>query len=52
MLFSSNFFDLDAYFFGNQPFLVLGEKFLNLQEFSSRIMALPPFGEKASHSLI
>ncbi len=43
VLFSSNFFNLDANFFGNWPFLVFGERFLGLQEFSSRKLALPAF---------
>ncbi len=49
VLFSSNFFDLDANFFGNRPFLVFGEGFLNPREFSSRNWHfLPFFGKKVS----
>ncbi len=32
LLFSSNFFNLDAKFFGNWPFLVFGERFLGAWE--------------------
>jgi hypothetical protein len=41
--FSSNFFDLDANFFGIRPFLVFGEMFLGPQEFYSGKLALSAF---------
>jgi hypothetical protein len=46
VLFSSNFLDLDANFFGNQPFLVFQERFLILREFSSRKLALSTFWQE------
>jgi hypothetical protein len=41
--FSSYFFDLDANFCANQPFLVFRERLLGPWEFSSRILALSDF---------
>jgi hypothetical protein len=43
VLFSSNYFDLGANFFGNWPFLYFRESSLDLQEFSSRKLALSNF---------
>jgi hypothetical protein len=40
VLFSSNFFDLDAYLFSNRSLLIFGERFLALWEFSSWKSAL------------
>jgi hypothetical protein len=51
VLFSSNFFDLDANFFGNHPFLVFGERFLSPQEFSSKKLALSAFWQEGFSSL-
>jgi hypothetical protein len=44
--FSSNFFDLDANFFGIQPFLNFWERFLGPQEFSYGKLALSAFWQK------
>jgi hypothetical protein len=46
LLFSSNFFDLDANFFGNQSFLFLQERLLGPWEFSSRKSALFALGQE------
>jgi hypothetical protein len=46
MLFSSNFFDLNVNFFGNQPFFIFGERFLGLRENSSRKLALSAFWQE------
>jgi hypothetical protein len=40
VLFSSNFFNLGAYFFGKRPFLFFRERFLNKRELSSRKLVL------------
>ncbi len=44
--FSSNFFDLDANFFGIRPFLNFWERLLNLQVFFSGQSALPAFWQE------
>jgi hypothetical protein len=44
--FSSNFFDLDTNFFGNQIFLVFEERFLGPREFSSGKSALSIFWQE------
>jgi hypothetical protein len=41
--FSTNFFDLDANFFGIWPFLDFCEGFLNLRVFSSRKLVISAF---------
>jgi hypothetical protein len=46
VLFSSNSFDLDANFFGNQPFHFFRERFLDLREFSFRKSALSNFWQE------
>jgi hypothetical protein len=46
VLFSSNFFDLDANFFGNQHFLVFGERFFDLWDFFSWKSALSAFWQE------
>jgi hypothetical protein len=43
VLYSSNFSNLDASFFGIRPFLVFRERFLNPWEISSRKPALSAF---------
>ncbi len=43
MIFSSNFFNLDANFFGNRPFLVIRETFPGVRGFSSGKSALSVF---------
>jgi hypothetical protein len=43
VLFSYNFFDLDANFFGNQPFLFFGGRFLGPQKIFSGKSALSAF---------
>jgi hypothetical protein len=45
--FSSNFFKLDAYFFGIRPFLSFSERLLNLQVFSSGKSALSAFWQES-----
>ncbi len=44
VLFSSNFFDLDANFFGNWPFLIFRERFLGPREFPPGNWHFLPFG--------
>ncbi len=46
VIFSSNFFDLVANFFGNRPFLVFRERFLGPWEFSSRKLGLSVFWQE------
>jgi hypothetical protein len=46
VLFRSNFFDLDANFFSNRPFLNFGERFLDSWEFSSGKLALSVFWQE------
>jgi hypothetical protein len=46
VLFSSNFFNLDANFFGKCPFFVFQEKFLNLRDISSGKLALSAFWQE------
>jgi hypothetical protein len=47
VLFSPNFFNLDANFFGNWPFLVLRERCLGMQEFSSGKLVLSAFWQES-----
>jgi hypothetical protein len=51
VLFSSNFFDLDANFFDDQPFHVFGERFLSPREFSSGKSAFYTFWQESFLSL-
>jgi hypothetical protein len=46
VLFSSNFFDLDANFFGEWPFLFFEESFLGPRDFSSGKSALSVFWQE------
>jgi hypothetical protein len=46
VLFNSNFFGLDAKFFGNLPCLIIGERFLGPREFSSGKSALSIFWQE------
>jgi hypothetical protein len=47
--FSSNFFNLDANFFGIWPFLDFQKGFLIRGYFPPENWLFPPFGKKASH---
>jgi hypothetical protein len=46
LLFSCNFFNLDAKFFGNRPFLIFGERLLGPRECSSRKSALSAYWQE------
>jgi hypothetical protein len=50
VLFSSNFFSLDANFFGKWPFLFYEKGFFVGGNFPPGNWHFPPFGEKASRS--